>query len=83
MVRAKRAIRTYMRKHKAVIQGELKGEATVAVLCRFFQISAFCWNIQHLGGADFHRKPLIFAETARNRRISQKTNRLSHLVCPF
>ena len=42
--------------------------------CRFLQIFAFPWELQHVRSADFCRKPQIFAE---KRRLSQKP------VCPI
>ena len=42
----------------------------------------FSWELQHFGGADFRRKPQIFAENRRKLLIFAET-RLSPLVCPF
>ena len=50
-----------------------------ADFCRFLFLVGI---LQHFGGADFRRKPQIFAENRRKPQIFAE-NRLSHLVCPL
>ena len=48
-------------------QGRNGGKFAVSLFCRFWWRILFCsWNLQHLGGADFHRKPQETAESCRN-----------------
>ena len=42
-----------------------------------FADSRFPWELQHFGGADFCRKPQLFAEDPSNRRNLQEP------VCPI
>ena len=57
-------------------------EPNSQIFADFCRSSLFLGIIEHLGGADFRRKPQETADFRRKPQISAETG-LSHLVCPF